>query len=51
VSKTLGECFVGELYIRNGFFTEYFLSGTRQRFYRVSPDTRQRKVILTDSNL
>jgi hypothetical protein len=32
--KTLGEGFageLGELYIDNGFFAEYFLSGTRQR--------------------
>jgi hypothetical protein len=53
--KTLDEGFaecntrqrkLGELYIGNGFFAEYFLSGTRQRLYRVSTGTRQRKVVV-----
>jgi hypothetical protein len=33
---------LGELYIGNGLFAEYFLSGTRQRICRVPFDTRQR---------
>jgi hypothetical protein len=54
--KTLGEVFAecdtrqrshGELYIGNGIFTEYFLSGTRQRICRVPPGSQQRKVIVT----
>ena len=54
--KTLGEDFaecdtrqrkLGELYIGNDFFAEHFLSGTRQRLYRVSLGTRQRKVAIT----
>jgi hypothetical protein len=54
--KTLDEGFaecntrqrkLGELYIGNGFFAEYFLSGTRQRLYRVTLGTRQRKVAIT----
>jgi hypothetical protein len=54
--KTLDECFVecdthqikiGKLYIGNGFFAEYFLSGTRERLCRLSPSTRQRKVAVT----
>jgi hypothetical protein len=53
---TLGKGFVecntrqrtlGELYIGNSLFAEYFLSGTRQRICRVSFDTRQRKVTVT----
>jgi hypothetical protein len=36
-----------ELYIDNGLFAEYFLSGTRQRICRVPFDTRQRKVTVT----
>jgi hypothetical protein len=38
---------LGELYIGNGLFVEYFLSGTRQRICRVPFDTRQRKVTVT----
>jgi hypothetical protein len=38
---------LGELYIGNSLFAEYFLSGTRQRFCRVPFDTRQRKVTVT----
>jgi hypothetical protein len=54
--KTLGEVFaecgtrqreLGEQYIDNRFFAEYFLSGTRQRLCRVPVDTRQRKVVVT----
>jgi hypothetical protein len=54
--KTLNEGFaecdtrqrkLDELYISNGFFAEYFLSGTRQSFYRVSLGTWQRKVAVT----
>jgi hypothetical protein len=54
--KTLGEVFAecstrqrvfGEMYIGNGFFAGYFLSGTRQRLCRVSLSTRQRKVAVT----
>jgi hypothetical protein len=53
---TLGKGFVecntrqrtlGELYIGNSLFAEYFLSGTRQRICRVPFDTRQRKVTVT----
>jgi hypothetical protein len=53
---TLGEAFaechtrqrtLGELYIGNNLFAEYFLSGTRQRLCRVSFGTRQRKVTVT----
>jgi hypothetical protein len=54
--KTLGEGFaecntwqrkLGELYIGNNLFFEYFLSGTRQRLSRVSAGTRQIKVTVT----
>jgi hypothetical protein len=54
--KTLGKGFaecntrqrtLGELYIGNGLFSEYFLSGTRQRICRVPFGTRQRKVVVT----
>jgi hypothetical protein len=54
--KTLGEGFaecdtrqrrLGELYIGNDFFADYFLSGTRQRLCRVRSDTRQRNVFVT----
>jgi hypothetical protein len=38
---------LGELYIGNSLFAEYFLSGTRQRLCRVSFGTRQRKVTVT----
>jgi hypothetical protein len=38
---------LGELYIGNGFFAEYFLSGARQRLFRVPPSSRQRKVTVT----
>jgi hypothetical protein len=38
---------LGELYIDNNLFAEYFLSGTRQRICRVPFDTRQRKVTVT----
>jgi hypothetical protein len=38
---------LGELYIGNSLFAEYFLSGTRQILCRVSFDTRQRKVTVT----
>jgi hypothetical protein len=38
---------LGELYIGNSLFAEYFLSGTRQRICRVPFDTRQRKVTVT----
>jgi hypothetical protein len=56
VSQTLGKGFaecntwqrtLGELYISNSLFAEYFLSGTRQRICRVPFDTRQRKVTVT----
>jgi hypothetical protein len=54
--KTLGKNFaecdtrqreLGEQYIDNDFFAEYFLSGTRQRLCRVSLGTRQTKVAVT----
>jgi hypothetical protein len=54
--ETLGEGFaecdtrqrrIDELYIGNGFFAEYFLSGTRQRLCRVSLGIRQRKFDIT----
>jgi hypothetical protein len=54
--KTLGKVFaecntrqrtLGELYIGNDLFAEYFLSGTRQRICRVPFGTRQRKVVVT----
>jgi hypothetical protein len=54
--KTLGEGFAecdtqqrepDELYISNGFFAEYFLSGTRQILCRVSQGTQQRKATVT----
>jgi hypothetical protein len=38
---------LGELYIGNNLFVEYFLSGTRQRLCRVPVGTRQRKVTVT----
>jgi hypothetical protein len=38
---------LGELYIGNNLFAEYFLLGTRQRICRVPFDTRQRKVTVT----
>jgi hypothetical protein len=38
---------LGEQYIGNDFFTEYFLSGTRQRLCRVPVGTRQRKAAVT----
>jgi hypothetical protein len=38
---------LGELYIGNSLFAEYFLSGTRQRLCRVPFGTRQRKVTVT----
>jgi hypothetical protein len=38
---------LGELYIGNSLFAEYFLSGTRQRLCRVPFGTRQRKVTIT----
>jgi hypothetical protein len=42
---------LGELYIDNRFFVEYFLLGTRQSLCRVSAGTRQRKVtIMTPSD-
>jgi hypothetical protein len=41
---------LGELYIGNGLFAEYFLSGTRQRICRVPFDTRQIKVTVTASS-
>jgi hypothetical protein len=44
---TLGKKKLGELYIDNGFFVEYFLSDTRQILCRVSSDTRKRKAIIT----
>ena len=63
VSKTLGKGYftlgkgfaecntrqrtLGELYIGNSLFAEYFLSGTRQRLCRVPFGTRQRKVTVT----
>jgi hypothetical protein len=56
VPEALGKVFVecdtrqrklGEQYISNDFFAEYFLSGTRQRLCRVSLGTRQRKVVVT----
>jgi hypothetical protein len=57
--KTLGKDFaecntrqrmLGELYIGNDLFAEYFLSGTRQRICRVPFGTRQRKVVVTTPN-
>jgi hypothetical protein len=54
--KTLDEGFaecdtrqrkLGELYIVNDFFDEYFLSGNRQSLCRVSLENRQRKVAVT----
>jgi hypothetical protein len=54
LGKKIAECHLtldketlGELYIGNSFFAEYFLSGTRQKICRVSFDTRQRKVTVT----
>jgi hypothetical protein len=38
---------LGELYIGDDFFSEYFLSVTRQRLYRVLQITRQRKIVVT----
>ena len=38
---------LGELYIGNSLFAEYFLSGTRQRICLVPFGTRQRKVTVT----
>jgi hypothetical protein len=38
---------LGELYISNSFFAEYFLSATKQRLCRVSLGTRQRNVAVT----
>jgi hypothetical protein len=38
---------LGELYIGNGLFAEYFLSDTRQRLCRVPFGTWQRKVAVT----
>jgi hypothetical protein len=38
---------LSEQYIDNGFFAEYFLSGTRQSLCRVSLNTRQRKAAVT----
>jgi hypothetical protein len=37
---------LGELYIDNDFFVEYFLSHTQQRLCQVSSGTRQRKIIV-----
>jgi hypothetical protein len=34
---------LGELYIGSGFFAEYFLSGTRKKLRRVSPDIGNEK--------
>jgi hypothetical protein len=50
--KGFAECYtrqrtLGELYIGNSLFAEYFLSGTRQRLCRVPFGTRQRKVTVT----
>jgi hypothetical protein len=59
VKKILGEVFIecdtrqkslGELYIVNGFFAEYFLSETRQRLCRMLYDSQQRKVVVTTSD-
>jgi hypothetical protein len=56
VWKTLGEVLaecdtrqreLGELYIDNRFFVEYFLSSTQQKLCRVSLGTRQRKDAIT----
>jgi hypothetical protein len=44
--ERFAEC-LGEQYIGNGFFAEYFLSGTRQSLCQVSLGTRQRKVVVT----
>jgi hypothetical protein len=41
---------LGEQYIGNSFFVEYFLSGTRQRLCRVSLGTQQRKVVVTTTS-
>jgi hypothetical protein len=42
---------LGEQYIGNSFFAEYFLSGTRQRLCRVPVGTQQRKVaVMTPGN-
>jgi hypothetical protein len=54
--KTLGKVFaecdtrqrdLGEQYIGNDFFAEYFLSDTQQRLCRVTLGTRQRKAAFT----
>jgi hypothetical protein len=54
--KTLGAVFaecdtrqreLSKQYISNDFFTDYFLSGTRQRLCRVPVGTRQRKATVT----
>jgi hypothetical protein len=52
LGKAFAECntrqrTLGELYIGNSLFAEYFLSGTRQRLCRVPSGTRQRKVTVT----
>jgi hypothetical protein len=52
LGKGFAECHtrqrtLGELYIDNSLFAEYFLSGTRQRLCRVSFGARQRKVTVT----
>jgi hypothetical protein len=46
-AKSLPSVTLGELYIGNGLFAEYFLSGTRQRICRVPFGTWQRKVAVT----
>lgn len=55
LEKVFAECNIrqrelSEQYIDNGLFAEYFLSGTRQRLYRVSVGTRQRKAVVTASD-
>lgn len=45
LQKLLSECDVG-----NDLFVEYLLSGTRQRVYRVSNNTRQSKVVVTTAS-
>jgi hypothetical protein len=54
LGKVFAECGtwqrgLGEQYIGKGFFAEYFLSSTRQRFCRVPIGTRQRKAVVTAS--
>jgi hypothetical protein len=53
LGKVFAECGtrqreLGEQCIGNGFFADYFLSGTRKKLCRVPVGTRQRKVAVTE---